>query len=157
MKKREYLWRAVLCIIIASAFVLILSRTVSLRNGYLDTGTITSSPSQSEAPNETQMEGWFVGDSFDVLSFEDEINRFRYQGENVGSISNAQDAASIAGHLWSEVFDYDLELKKPFVVRFDANNRVWLVYGSLPPKRFGGVPHVLMDTEGNVLAIWHTR
>lgn len=157
MKKQAYLWGTIVCITITSTFVWLLGGADIFRYRRLNMGPITAFTSQQEVHSETQIEGWFVGDSFDVLSFENEMNRFCYQGKNVGFIGCAQDAVDIAEYLWSEVYDYNLEVKKPFVVSFDENNRVWLVYGSLRPNRFGGVPYVLMNMEGNVLALWHTR
>ena len=157
MKKQAYLWGTILCITITSTFALILSRDDIFRYRCSNVEPITSSTSQQEVHSETQIEEWFVGDSFDVLSFVNEMNRFCCPGKNVGFIGCAQDAVDIAECLWSEVYDYDLEVKKPFMVSFDENNRVWLVSGSLRPNRFGGGPYVLMNMEGNVLAIWHTR
>lgn len=75
----------------------------------------------------------------------------------VQEVQNEKEAIETAEKIWIEIYGKDIISKKPFTVLFDKTNSVWLISGSLPPDTFGGVPHILISTNGEVLAIWHDK
>ena len=76
----------------------------------------------------------------------------------LGEISNAEQAKEKAINEWLDLFGDKINNEKPYQVFFDEENDVWLVKGSLPKWRKGGVAYILIrKSDGKILAIWHDQ
>ena len=76
----------------------------------------------------------------------------------LGEILNAEQAKEKAISEWLNLFGDKINNEKPYQVFFDEENDVWLVKGSLPKGRKGGVAYILMKkSDGKILAIWHDQ
>lgn len=100
-----------------------------------------------------------IEQDFDISQYNEELYSFQWQGDNITPVNSAQEAAKAAELLWTVVFDYDIETRRPFIVSYDETNKIWLVKGSMRSGTLtgGGVPYALIAMDGKVLAIWHTR
>lgn len=92
------------------------------------------------------------------------ISDYQYYIDNygtekyLGSVVDYRDAEKKAESFWLELYGKDIKNKRPYVTSFDSNNEIWLVSGSLPKNRLGGVPHILLrKSDGKVLAVWHEK
>ncbi len=95
--------------------------------------------------------------SFDVNDYSDYIERFPSE-EILGATMDGKTAKEKAEALLLEIYGKSVKSKRPYGVSFDEKNRVWLVQGSLPKNRDGGVPHILIrESDGRVLAVWHDK
>lgn len=87
-------------------------------------------------------------------------------------IPSAEAAKAAAEALWLDVFGTSVLDEKSYRVCRDESNAAWLVMGSLPQPdesaalqddgksislHFGGVAHCIIQDDGRVLALWHTR
>lgn len=72
-------------------------------------------------------------------------------------ITSRKDACNIAVSIWKEEFNIVDRKTKPCKVYFDPNNEVWLVRGNSSCFSLGGVPNVLIRSNGAVLAVWHDK
>ncbi len=74
-------------------------------------------------------------------------------------IKNAKEAKAVAEEVWKDKFDKSFFDNKPYEVFYDAESDTWLVKGvlrSLPYQAVvGGVPYVIIHSDGSVLAVWH--
>lgn len=96
-------------------------------------------------------------ESFNVSEYSEEIRKFG-SVENVGEVPNSSKAKIVAETLWVKTYGEDIKRMRPYKVLFDSNNEVWLVQGTLPKNKLGGVPNILIQKrDGRVLAIWHTK
>lgn len=78
--------------------------------------------------------------------------------ENLGSISNAKDAAIKAETIWIKTYGKCVKKEKPYQIFYDAQNEVWLIQGSLRSNMMGGVANILIENDtGKVLAVWHEK
>ena len=78
--------------------------------------------------------------------------------ENLGSISNAKDAAIRAETIWIKTYGKCVKKEKPYQIFYDAQNEVWLIQGSLRSNMMGGVANILIENDtGKVLAVWHEK
>lgn len=61
--------------------------------------------------------------------------------------------------LWPKVFGQDVfqNIEKEVLVYYDPKNDAWLVKGVLPENYLGGVPYMIVQSNGKVLALWHTK
>ena len=76
----------------------------------------------------------------------------------LGNVDNETVAKEKAMAIWIEIYGEKVLYNKPLKVKFDKNNNIWLIYGSLPENHAGGVPNILIQKhDGKVLAIWHTK
>lgn len=95
--------------------------------------------------------------SFDVNAYSDYIEKFPSE-EVLGTIRDGKTAKEKAEALLLEIYGKSVKSKRPYGVAFDERNRVWLVEGSIPENRDGGVPHILIrESDGKVLAVWHDK
>ena len=85
---------------------------------------------------------------------------------------NGTDAVHAAVSIWRDVYYYS-KLESPhsyphdvldglssIIYMHDAQNDCWLIYGQLPsttPPIAGGVPYMILKSDGTVLAVWHTQ
>ena len=76
----------------------------------------------------------------------------------LGEILNAEQAKEKAIKEWLDLFGNKINNEKPYQVFFDEENDVWLVKGTLPKGRKGGVAYILIKkSDGKILAIWHDQ
>jgi len=95
--------------------------------------------------------------TFSLTDYSDFIERFPSEIV-LGSIDSAQLAREKAETVWIDIYGESVKDRKPYHVDFDDESQVWLVQGSLPKHRDGGVPHILIQrSDGKVLAVWHTK
>lgn len=95
--------------------------------------------------------------SFDVSDYQYFIENFSSE-ENLGNISNAEDAVIKAENVWLKIYGEHVKREKPYQVFYDAENEVWLIQGSLRPNMMGGVSNILIENDtGKVLAVWHDK
>ena len=74
----------------------------------------------------------------------------------LGYIGNAKEAAKKAEDLWAELYGEVERERKPYTVSHDKENGVWMVQGGFHGL-LGGRPFVLLrESDGKVLAVWHT-
>lgn len=97
-------------------------------------------------------------DTFDIAIYQDRITQFS-SDRTVGEIHNSKNAKKEAEAIFMEVFGIAETDYKPYYVKYDPQSDVWLVFGSLPSLApgtiiFGSSPCVLMQSNGDVLAIW---
>ncbi|MBR6502105.1 MAG: hypothetical protein IKT42_01560 [Clostridia bacterium] len=99
---------------------------------------------------------------YKLEDFEYYTNKFKKE-INVGEIKDSDDAIAKADKLFVETYgEENMERKKPYQAFFDEENESWYVRGTLQQplfggRRVGGVPHVIFDFDGNVLALWHDK
>ena len=57
-----------------------------------------------------------------------------------------------------EKYGTQIKKQKPYKVFYDETNDVWMVTGTLPSNKKGGVANIIIDNStGKVLAIWHSK
>jgi hypothetical protein len=75
-----------------------------------------------------------------------------------GYVPDAIAAQKIAEAILYPIYGKDIKDKKPFLVKFDEENQVWIIEGQLPKNRDGGVPYVIIQkSDGKILAVWHSK
>lgn len=94
--------------------------------------------------------------SFTLSDYSVETNIFKSEF-NVDPVINEIEAASAAEIIWGDIYSYDLRRKKPFDIYRDNESECWLVCGSLPEGVMGGVPYIIIEDSGKVLAVWHDK
>ncbi|MDR0890017.1 MAG: YbbC/YhhH family protein [Oscillospiraceae bacterium] len=111
-----------------------------------------------------------AGAGVDDFSLDDEYYQWALASfpsdKNVGDVLDAQSAIAKANELWlaapaEEAYWPDEPINgEEIVVQYDAKYQCWLVSGTLKNEpgfvTFGGVPHALIQIDGNVLAVWHS-
>lgn len=75
----------------------------------------------------------------------------------VDAIDSTTAAKKQAEKLWVEIYGESVKDNKPYIVLYDSANKVWLVKGSIPKNTIGGVPNILIQADGKVLAVWHDK
>lgn len=96
---------------------------------------------------------------FDLSEFQWDVDTFP-SDKNIGSVDDYSVAIDKAKELWVEEYSmlggqaYNPINGETIKVRFDEKNDCWLVYGTLPENAVGGVPHVIVKKDGNVIAVW---
>ena len=92
---------------------------------------------------------------FDVNEYLFFIESFP-SNETIGNTSNLGDVIAQVEEIWVELYGESVKNEKPYEVFYDADKGVWLIRGSLPAHRLGGVANLLLDKRsGEVLAVWH--
>ncbi len=89
-----------------------------------------------------------------------EFNLSQYQWEletfpsnsNIGQIKDANDAIKKAESLWSG--KYDTSTCEGIEIAYDSQNECWHVKSVSSPNVLGGVLHVIVHNNGDVLAVW---
>ncbi len=96
--------------------------------------------------------------SFDVQDYQDEIERFPSDAY-VGEVSDSASAVKHAEDIWKDTYGTSSVWNKPYQVFHDSENGVWLIQGNTwLPLINGGEPHILIrQSDGKVLAVWHTK
>lgn len=81
---------------------------------------------------------------------------------NVGEIQDVNSVVEIAQHLWTAkfgIFGDDPNPGEDVEVFFDETENCWLIKGTLPQLSddedwLGAIPHVILRSNGDLLAIW---
>ena len=99
-----------------------------------------------------------------VKDFEIETYKWYFEtfpsDQNVGNIDDKNIAIDKAMLLWSQKYDesnvssYNNIKKRNIRVEYDSAEECWHVYALSGPFTFGGVPHAIIQKNGNVLAVW---
>lgn len=100
--------------------------------------------------NNTQTETFLLSD------YNYYLNNFPYE-KHVDQILNSDTAIAQAELIWIDIYGEDVLDKKPYTAYFDSINDAWLIKGTCPSNSFGGVPFAIIQSDGNVLAIWHDK
>lgn len=66
-------------------------------------------------------------------------------------------AESVALDIWVDIYGESIYRSRPFVVELDECHKIYLVKGTLNKDFLGGVPYLLIQQDGKVLAVWHTK
>lgn len=94
---------------------------------------------------------------FNISEYSEVVIQFS-SDKIVGTVQDVETAKEKAESIWIELYGDEVKEKKPYIVLFDELNEVWLVQGSLPENKFGGVPYILIQkSDGKVLAVWHDK
>lgn len=94
---------------------------------------------------------------FNISEYSEVVIQFS-SDKIVGTVQDVETAKEKAESIWIELYGDEVKEKKPYIVSFDELNEVWLVQGSLPENKFGGVPYILIQkSDGKVLAVWHDK
>ena len=96
--------------------------------------------------------------NFELTDYQSKLEEFPFEGK-ISPNSSPNEIVKQAGQIWEELFGKDVRHEKPYQLFYDANNRVWLVTGTLPFwYDVGGVAHMLIEEDtGEILAIWHEK
>jgi hypothetical protein len=90
---------------------------------------------------------------FDLKNYQKFLDESE-SNSNVGEINDARTAIEIAKEIF-EKFGVTNEL--PIKAYYDLNSDCWLLHGTLPKKTYGGVTHIIIKSNGDILAIWSTQ
>lgn len=83
-----------------------------------------------------------------------ELDLVNYPGV-FGEVENEKKAFKIAAKVIKEVYQKD---ESPYIVKYNKNAKAWIVTGSLPLFRLGGVASIAIDKEtGEILMLIHTK
>lgn len=97
------------------------------------------------------------GGNFSLQDYQMYIEEFPSE-EIAGPVETEEMAIAVAEHVWTSCYGNRVLFNKPYIVQFDAENGAWLVRGSLPFYRAGGVPYILIVKDsGRILAVWHDK
>lgn len=96
-------------------------------------------------------------ESFSLAEYNDCIEEFSVDISYNMHIETRDDAVKIAEQLFAKEFGESAYSRRPYIVSYDGENKVWLVQGTLPKGMFGGVPYLLIKENGEVIAIWHDK
>ncbi|MFR1518742.1 MAG: NTF2 fold immunity protein [Clostridia bacterium] len=95
--------------------------------------------------------------AFEISDYQYYINNFSSE-KILGSVMDSEAAKKKAEDLWLELYGNNIKKKKPYQVFFDSKNEIWMIQGTLPLNRAGGVPYLLIEMKtGKVLAVWHDK
>ncbi|MCL2563773.1 MAG: YbbC/YhhH family protein [Oscillospiraceae bacterium] len=73
----------------------------------------------------------------------------------LGQITSEASAKTEAEAVWSEIWSRNIMNSRDFMVRYDSENDIWFIQGTLPPSTLGMVPSILIrGIDGQVLAVW---
>lgn len=102
--------------------------------------------------------------TFELTDYTDKINYYvnyfpvEKVPELLDPIDSYKEAKEKAEFVWEKIYGESVKKKKPYGVLFDDKNQVWLVQGTLPKNRVGGIPHILLQkSDGKVLAVWYDK
>lgn len=94
--------------------------------------------------------------TFSLSDFQFFLDNFSFD-RTVESISDEEKAIVEAEKLWMEIYGEKIYGKKPYVAFYDCETDTWLIKGTLPDGYMGGVPYAIIQSDGNVLAVWHDK
>lgn len=94
--------------------------------------------------------------NFSLESYEYYIEEFATD-EKAEPIHTVKEAKATAKKLWVPIYGSDVKYMRPYIISFDEKNKVWHIEGSLSEWKAGGVPHLLVKEDGDVIAIWHDK
>ena len=90
--------------------------------------------------------------NFILIEYQWEIENFSTE-QNIGEIIDKNDAVEKAASIWLEQYGICVQ-KKNIKVDFDSSEDCWHVYNSTPKNQLGGVYHAIIQTNGNLVAVW---
>ena len=99
-------------------------------------------------------------DRFDIEKYAKYINdrECKYYGSvEKKKIGNEYDVKSIAAHVWRELYGEEVMKEKPYTVMRDKEEQAWLVHSAYKKNAVGGNSWIIIDNEGNVLAVWREK
>ena len=94
---------------------------------------------------------------FDVDDYQEFIDTFP-SNECLGKISGKADAVKKAETVFIKIYGKQVKKERPYQIFYDEEAEVWLVQGSLPSNKHGGVANIIIENDtGKVLAVWHEK
>lgn len=94
---------------------------------------------------------------FNVDEYQEYIEKYP-SDETVGNVDDEKDLVKKAEAILIEKYGNQIKKQKPYKVFYDETNDVWMVTGTLPSNKKGGVANIIIDNStGKVLAIWHSK
>ncbi|MBP5780502.1 MAG: hypothetical protein J6X34_04630 [Clostridia bacterium] len=94
---------------------------------------------------------------FDVDDYQEFIDTFP-SNEYLGKISGKADAVKKAETLFVKIYGKQVKKERPYQIFYDEKAEAWLVQGSLPSNKKGGVAKIIIENDtGKVLAVWHEK
>lgn len=98
-------------------------------------------------------------DSFNLSDYKKYINSYYYNNNvikfRLDPITSSENLKMQAEAIWIKSLGEEIvQNRKPFAVFYDSENDAWLVEGTLPPNYMGGGPHLIVLSDGEVLAAW---
>ena len=94
---------------------------------------------------------------FNVDEYQEYIEKYP-SDETVGNVDDEKDLVSKAEAILIEKYGNQIKKQKPYKVFYDEINDVWMVTGTLPSNKKGGVANIIIDNStGKVLAVWHGK
>ncbi|MBO5076339.1 MAG: hypothetical protein J5584_01930 [Clostridia bacterium] len=94
---------------------------------------------------------------FDVDDYQEFIDTFP-SNECLGKISGKADAVKKAETVFIKIYGKQVKKERPYQIFYDEEAEVWLVQGSLPSYKIGGVANIIIENDtGKVLAVWHEK
>ena len=85
--------------------------------------------------------------------------------ENIGPIANGEEAVKKAKEIWIREFyvpwgqgnTWEEANGRPIDVYYDKSSDCWYLTGTLPKGYLGGTPNLIVQSDGEVLALWHDQ
>ena len=82
---------------------------------------------------------------------------YNYMLKN-GAICDIDAAINYAKIVFTSVYGIEsVETREPYKGRYDEQNKVWIISGTLPEDSLGGVPAIVFKQSGHVLIITHGK
>ena len=81
--------------------------------------------------------------------------------ENIGPIANGEEAVEKAQEIWLREFYARYNIENPWedgtqiAVYYDKSSDCWYLTEDLPEDTVGTVAHLIVRSDGEVLALWH--
>ena len=74
-----------------------------------------------------------------------------------GYVPDEITAIKIAEAVWLPIYGEKIYEKKPFVAGL-SDNGIWIIKGTLPPSKLGGVPYAeIKKLDGKIMKVYHTK
>ena len=73
-------------------------------------------------------------------------------------ITSREDAIEKAISIWEKEYGKNCLVEgQPIDVFYDNSNDCWLLKGALPRNTLGGTPHIIIGSNGRIIAVWHDQ
>lgn len=93
---------------------------------------------------------------FNILDYQSFINDFPYE-KTSNEIKTVEIAKKEAEKIWISVYGEKIKDNQPYIAYYDSSSKTWLITGSLQKNTTGGIPKIIIQSDGKVLALWHEK